>query len=266
MQFLRNLPIKRKLMVISMLVSCVALAAACAIFMIYEQTVAREQMVQALKITAATTGANSTAGLSFDEAGSVRDVLKSLSVQPDINQAYVYDKNGHVFARYLRDPSYEKYSPPPIGATGHRFDDSRLKMFQPINLAGETIGTIYLEQDLTPLNTRFWRYVQMSILVLLTSACIAFFLSARLQKVISEPLSNLAATVAAVRAEKNYSVRAAKQGDDELGSLIDGFNEMLAQIQERDANLEHRVSERTRELTESFSVLNAMLVRSRTAS
>ncbi|MGA2248869.1 MAG: CHASE sensor domain-containing protein, partial [Verrucomicrobiota bacterium] len=246
-------------MVITMLVSGIALAVACAAFMIYEQAAARKQMVQALNITAAMTAANSTAGLSFTEADSVAQALKSLSAQPDIVQACVYDKGGRQFARYLRNGAQTNSPAPPVENECYRFDHQRLELFQSINLAGETVGTIYLEQDLSQLTARLWRYFLIGTLVLLVSGAVAFFLSARLQKVISEPLSDLAKTVAVVRTGKDYSVRAAKQGDDELGSLIDGFNEMLAQIQERDMNLERRVGERTQELAESLSVLNATL-------
>ena len=259
MKFLRDLPIKRKLMVITMLVSGIALAVACAAFMIYEQAAARKQMVQTLKITAAMTAANSTAGLSFDEAGSVEQVLKSLSAQSDIVQACVYDKGGRQFAHYLRADVQTNTPAPPVENAGCRFDHHRLELFQSIDLAGEMVGTIYLEQDLSQLTARLWRYFLIGILVLAVSVAVAFFLSSRLQKVISEPLSDLTKTVAVVRTGKDYSVRAAKQGDDELGSLIDGFNEMLAQIQERDANLERRVLERTRELAESQASYHSLV-------
>ena len=258
MRLLSQLRIKDKLMVITMLVSASALLMACAAFVVVEEYAARKQMVQALNITAAMTAANSTAGLSFDEAGSVEQALKSLSAQPDIVQACVYDRSGRLFARYLR-AGLDKAGPPPAAAAGVRFDRQRLRLFQTISLAGENIGTIYLEQDLSQLTARLWHLMLISGLVLLACATLAFFLSVQLQKLISKPVSELAGTMATVRVEKNYSVRAIKSSEDELGSLIDGFNEMLAQIQERDKNLERRVAERTRELGESLSVLNATL-------
>ena len=118
---------------------------------------------------------------------------------------------------------------------------------------------IYLEQDSGHLTAPMWDYVLVGILMLVICAGVVLLLSAWLQTVISRPLSALAETVAAVRTNRDYSVRANKQGDDELGSLIDGFNDMLAQIQERDANLERRVNERTVELAKSLSVLDATL-------
>jgi PAS domain S-box-containing protein len=259
MQFFRHLPIKRKLMAITMLVSGAALLVACAGFIAYDQAAARKQMARDLAVTAAVTGANCTAGLSFDDAGSVGQALNSLSAKPDIAQACVYDPSGRPFARYLRDGAGAKMPPPILGTPGYRFDHGRLELFQPIALAGETIGTIYLEEDLNQLGTDLWHDLLIVALMLVAAAGVALFLSLGLQRVISQPLSDLAKIVTTVASEKNYSVRAAKSGNDELGSLIDGFNEMLAQIQERDATLERRVSERTGELVSSLSLLNATL-------
>jgi len=259
MNFLRNLPIKRKLMVIIMVVSGVATWVVSLSFITYQQVAYRRQMVQDLSILAAVTGANSTAGLSFNEAGSVGEALKSLSAQPGIVHACIYDKDGRPFARYQRAQVTGEFRPPSVRGDGSQFGQNRLELFRRINLAGETIGTIYLEMDLHEMNMRIWRYVLIMLLVLLAAGVVAFFLSAWLQAYISKPLSDLASTVTIITANKDYSVRAVKSGEDELGRLIDGFNEMLAQIQERDANLERRVKERTRELAHSLSLTRATL-------
>jgi len=259
MNFLRNLPIKRKLMVIIMLVSGVASWMICLSFITYQQVAYRRQMVQDLSILAAVTGANSTAGLSFNEADSVRETLKSLSAQPGIVRACIYDKDGRPFARYQRADMTGEFRPPSVRGDGSQFGQNRLELFRRINLAGETIGTIYLEMDLHEMNMRIWRYALIMLLVLLVAGVVAFFLSAWLQAYISKPLSGLASTVTIITANKDYSVRAVKSGEDELGRLIDGFNEMLAQIQERDANLERRVKERTGELAHSLSLTRATL-------
>jgi PAS domain S-box-containing protein len=259
MKYLHNLPIKRKLMVITMLVTGTALLLASGAFIAFDQATARTQMVQTLNRTATMVADNSLAGGSFKDAGSTDQVLKSLSAQPDIAQACVYDKNGRMFARYVR-PNVRTSSPPPrVQNAGCHVGRQRLELFQSVKPAGQMIGTIYLEADLSQMTARLWRCLLIGALALLASAATAFFLSARLQKVVSEPLAKLAETVAAVRTEKNYAVRAARLGDAELDVLIDGFNEMLAQIQERDANLERRVAERTQALAESLSVLDATL-------
>ena len=128
-------------------------------------------------------------------------------------------------------------------------------MFRHIDLKGERLGAIYIQSDLEELADRLRQYVSITVVVLLVSLLAGLALSSRLQRLVSEPILKLAATAKAVSSHKNYSVRALKTGEDELGQLIDGFNEMLGQIQARDAalqtahdQLERRVEERTREL------------------
>jgi len=126
---------------------------------------------------------------------------------------------------------------------------------RPIAYKGETIGVVYLESDMRALSSRLWRYAGIVGLVFLALLFVALGLSLQLQRLISDPILDLAQLARSVASEKNYSVRAAKQSNDELGQLVDGFNEMLGQIQTRDLalqsardGLEKRVEERTREL------------------
>ena len=85
---------------------------------------------------------------------------------------------------------------------------------------------------------------------------LAYLVSFRLQRLISGPILSLAEVAKSVSEKKNYSIRAQKQSNDEIGLLIYSFNEMLEQIQQRDEalteaknKLETRVKERTAELT-----------------
>jgi PAS domain S-box-containing protein len=116
-----------------------------------------------------------------------------------------------------------------------------------------------LESNLEALYLRLQQYACIAGILLLASTLVAFLLSSRLQRVLSRPILELAETVRVVAQEKDYSVRARPQNEDELGQLIDGFNEMLGQIQQRDAalqlahdGLEKRVKERTHELQEQI--------------
>ena len=83
----------------------------------------------------------------------------------------------------------------------------------------------------------------MSLLILAVSGLLAYLLGDRLQELISEPLMHLARSAKAVSARKDYAIRAQKRTNDELGQLVDGFNEMLGEIEQRDAALrQHRDS------------------------
>lgn len=266
MHLLHSLPIRRKLTAITTLASGIALCVACLTFMLLDQVTLRRNTARNLRITAAITGANCAAGMTFNEPSSVEQTLKSLSLQPGILRCCVYDKEGRPFAQYQHLGESGKFHPPPVQADCHYITSGQIELFHAIKMSGEEIGTVYLVMDSHEMTARIWHYTLTAILVLLVSILVALFLSARLQKVISDPLVELAHIVTRVGTDKDYSVRATPRGADEVGRLIEGFNGMLGQIQARDEalqsardNLERRVEERTKELASSLSLLNATL-------
>src|SRR5688572_20437038 len=110
---LNNLPIKRKLMLISLVTSCVALLLACMCFVTYEQITFRKSMIRGLSVTAAMVGSNSSAALSFNDPASAQDLLKFLSAEPNIVAACIYDAQGNIFATYLRGDNKVSHFPFP---------------------------------------------------------------------------------------------------------------------------------------------------------
>ncbi len=254
MHLFRNLPIERKLTVISLLTSGSALLLACAVLVTYDYLSFRGTLVRDLSITAQMVGYNSAAALSFNESGSAETTLQSLVAQPHIVAACIYNAQGQVFASYRRTNEASSPWPSPVG-NRERFNGESLDLFRKIEFSGETIGTVYLQSDLVEIHTRLARYAGISAAVLLIAILVAWALSARFHRIIAEPISDLAAVADRVATDKNYSLRATKHGDDELGRLIDAFNEMLARIQTHDDalqrvndELESRVGERTRQL------------------
>ncbi len=266
MNFLRSLPIKRKLTAITLLTSCIALLFAGLALATYEQINIRKRLVNDLTTTAAMTGANCTAGLMFDDPVAVEQTLKSLSAQPHVVRACVYDAEGELFASYHRNPMDRNRAAPPRRAAGEQFTSDSLELFRPILLDRERVGDIFLETDLGEIRASMWRYVVVLAVLLVACSLVALAAAAALQRIISRPIADLAGAAARVANEGDYSVRARKESDDELGKLMDGFNHMLAQIQAQDAalhkshlELEQRVRERTAELAHSLSLTQATL-------
>lgn len=222
-----------------MLTSSGALVLAGAGFATYEIVLFREGMIRELSVEAEIIGRNSTAALTYGDRSSANEALAALRAEPHIVSACIYSPDGRVFARYGKISGF----PHPTPGDTHTFGRDHLVLFRQILLDGEKIGTIYIRSDLTELASRLNRYALLALAVLLVSLFVAFLLSSILQKVISEPVLHLAETARRVSAEKNYSVRAVQHGKDEIAVLIDGFNEMLDQIQARDAELTHRTAE-----------------------
>jgi len=238
MRFLRDIPIRRKLTIINMLASSAALIVACASIVIYERAAFRHSMAQQLAILANMDDDNVASGLAFNDPDSMSQTLKTLSADPHILAACVYDKAGTVVARYQRFDLKDAFKFPATRRTSQHFERARLDTFQDVTLTGELIGTVYIGSDLREINERTSRTILIVVLVMAGALGLALMLSRKLQKYISGPISHLAGVVDIVASKKNYSVRAVKQGEDELGRLIDGFNEMLSQIQTQDSALQ----------------------------
>ncbi|HZF10551.1 MAG TPA: ATP-binding protein [Thermoanaerobaculia bacterium] len=255
MRLLRNIPIARKLTIIIMLTSSLALLLTCIVFVTYELVVFRSETANDLVVTARIMGDSTSAALSFNDPSSAEQTLRALNADPHIVDAAVYDRSGKLFATYRRAGFKAAWKAPAVQPQGHRFTGDSLQLFHRIELAGESAGTVYLESDLEEMRARLWRYGIIAALVILAASLVSFLLSTKLQAAISGPISQLASVVGIVATQQIYSVRAPKQGEDELGRLIDGFNEMLDQIEARDSaleeardHLEKRVGERTAEL------------------
>jgi two-component system sensor histidine kinase/response regulator len=255
----REVSIRQKLTRIVMLTSSVALLLACLVFAIYDAISFRQAQTRNLSTLAQIIGSNSTAALAFNDANAAREILGGLSAEKQIVSACIYTKDGVVFAKYLRGDPSAHFMPPAIQAEGVHSTQSRLIWFQRVILDSEPVGIVYLESDGTEFYARIERFAGIVVLVLLGSSLVAWFLSGRLQRIISDPILQLARTASIVSLEKDYSLRAVKQNQDELGILVDRFNEMMAEIQARDSalqgvqqGLEERVQERTGELEQEI--------------
>jgi signal transduction histidine kinase/DNA-binding response OmpR family regulator len=235
-----NLSIRRKLTLIVMATSSVALLIASLAFVAYDTVTFRQRIVNDLNVVADGVGINSSAALTFDVSSAGQDILAVLRAYPHIVSACIYTRDGRVFSRYVRAGEPDTFTPPAVKPTGSAFEGDRLHLFREILPSAEEegkLGTVYIQSDMEELHDRRKNFARAVALVLLASSFVAFLLSSRLQGLISRPILDLLDLETRVSREKDYSVRAVKAADDELGLLIDGFNEMLVQIQSRDAEL-----------------------------
>ena len=233
----------------------VSLLMACAAFVTAEWATFRNATVEEMITLADIIGYNCAASLTLNDSTDAKGILESLERQLHIDSACVYDAEGGIFTDWIRPLAETTIPSSPPGVYEHRFERDHLLLFRDIEWGEEKIGTVYLRTDLTAMNARLKRYAGIVILILLVSLLVTWRISSRLQSIISEPIFNLLSTTEMVARDQNFTIRAQSHGEDELGTLVKGFNNMLAQIQTRDTalqqaqdNLEKKVEERTREL------------------
>jgi two-component sensor histidine kinase len=244
MKILTDLSIKHKLTVIIMLTSTSALLLAGVVFLGYELITFRNTMIQNVAILAEIFGANCRAALVFNDRKSAEETLSALIAEPHVVSAALYAKTiQDPFATYFRDGAKAGVTYPSI-ENGHAFIGKFLFLSRPIRLNDKPIGAIYLQCDLKAMDERLQRYAGMVALVMLASASAAFLLASKLQPMISNPILHLVETAKTVSERKDYTVRASKKSKDELGLLVDSFNEMLDQIHQHEEVLHASLREK----------------------
>src|SRR5437762_3769327 len=249
---LQNLSIRRKLILMTMLTSSMALFLSSASFLIYDLISFRHLLTQDLTTQAEIIGYNSAAAIAFKDEPAASATLSALTAKNDIVAAALYTPHGELFAHYFRA---RRTLPDVLPACGegkqYRFEGQYLEVCHDVSLNGDRVGTLYLQSDMRQWSTRARRYATICLIFALMSAFLAFLVSSKLQKVISGPIMQLENTMKMVSEKKNYELRAIKTYADEIGSLIDGFNAMLADIQQRDTAVRganEQLHTRTREL------------------
>lgn len=249
-----RLPIQKKLLRIIFLINGIVLLITGVAFFLYELYTFRKTTVEKLSTIGKIIAANSTAALAFDSPDDAKEILAALATESHVVAACLYDQNGKIFSEYSSGDGKHLFPATPKN-DGYHFTGDHLEGYEPVRQQSMQLGTLYLKTDMGAMYERLRLYTIVFFAVLLLSFLVAFLLVKVLRRSISAPIMALAATARVVSDKKDYSVRAVKMSEDELGSLTDAFNQMLEQIQQQDGNLkefnlnlEKKVKDRTIEL------------------
>ena len=261
-RWLRDLPIRRKLTLAITATSAVALLVLSGTLLIWDVVRFREDVGEDLRTLAAILADNSTAALSFEDVESAQETLSALDAKPHVTAAALYTADGRLFAAYSGEEAGDPAPATPY-EDGYRISGDTAEVVRPVELDGHRIGSIFLRSSLTEMYSRLRARAITVGLVLAASWLLTLLLSAWLQRLLADPLLELTATARAVSARQDYSLRARALGRDEIGVLVTAFNDMLSQIERRDAallhateTLERRVAERTAQLEQELSERN----------
>lgn len=253
----KNASLQSKQTIVIMLTCLVVLLLASAAFVTVEVLSFRKELVRNVDTLAEMIGNAAVASLDFNDPGNARDTLNVLRADVNVLYAAIYTPDGNVFAEYRAGGVPDDYVAPTAKRDSHSFEGDQLLLARSIRSKGDIAGTVFVRCSLAGLSNRLHQYAVVVAIVLGLAIFVAYLLSTRLQRLISTPILRLSETARAVAAEKNYAVRVPRESGDEIGQLIESFNEMLKQIQDRDTalqsahdGLELRVEERTRELRE----------------
>lgn len=250
---LRNFPIKQKLQAIILGTAVAVLLVSLALFTVVTINSSQDDTIIRLRALATVLGANSSAAIIYRDSEAMTEVLSTLSSQKDVIWAGIFVEN-NILAEYAPTGKSEHKINNPKGTDTPLFS-AILEIEEPIIIDGTTIGSFHIIGDMSRAHAILIQQFYLGLGIFMVSMLVALLLSNRLQRIVSVPVRRLLDTMDTVAAKKDFSCRAERTSNDELGTLVDGFNFMLDQIQADDykltvyrQDLERLVIDRTREL------------------
>lgn len=259
---LSDISIRRKLTLIIITISSISLLIASAAFITADRVNAQQTVSENLSTMAEIIAANSSAAILFGDRVAAQETLGFLKLQEHIQGAAIFGLDGEAFAIYRKAGLDMSFPDPELQPVNVLIWDTYIELLTRIVHEGEHIGYVYLRSDMEIIEERVTWFLGIVGIVLLVSLLVTFGLSARMQRIITDPLLRLSETARNVTTDKNYSLRASGEGSDELGTLIVDFNQMLNEIQLRDTELiDHRskLEERVALRTEELEIANQQL-------
>lgn len=231
MKFINKLSIRNKLLSVILLVSIFSLIVGFTTVIMFDIRTFREDLAENMVTTTKIIGDFSLVDLVFRDQNASRKTLSILAGIPTVEAAFLYDADGRLFSSYLKNA--QPSAAPDVEYASAKFEGGFLHVFQPIRDQGKDIGTMYLKVSTQQLQSKVRNYVLTMIALAIGLMAVSLLVAALLQRFISRPILHLAATAREISEKEDYSIRVQSKSEDEIGTLSDGFNKMLTQIQKR---------------------------------
>ena len=255
-----DLPIERKLRVLITVPAMAAFGFAMLMHVATNVLHLREDMLRRSARIGQVIGGAVVADMAAGDGRAAAAVLNELRDEPLVSLAEVFRLDGSRLAVYRRTAGDERAGwavlPPPLPRPSAdpaiSLRRGMLHVVTPVVRDGSARGFVHVAVPVSALYPEWPAYLVISLSALAAALGTSYWLAARLQQQISGPIVNLAHTMHRVSSEQDYTLRVERGSADEIGTLIDGFNQMLGQIRHRDSRLERyrefleqQVAERT---------------------
>lgn len=229
--------LRGRVMMVVLSTTCVALLLSAAALLIYEIRAYRLSRLHDMQTQADIIARATAPALAFNDVAVANENLHMLQLRPQITAAAVYRNNGDLFASYLPATLAADDFPRWSQKEGPVFSGDKLELFHPIRQNGELLGTLYLKTD-NDIVGRLFDYLAILVGVMIASLATAALVTVRLQRAVTDPILNVAKVARHVMTHRDFSMRAPKTSSDEVGQLVDAFNDMLGEVGARTAELE----------------------------
>ena len=226
---MRRGSLRQRITLVVMTTTFAALLLSATALLIYELRSYRSNWAADLTTQAELVAQTSAAALTFDDARAARESLALLRLRPQIEAAAVYSADGKLFATYAAPGAPASDLPASPGALGSSFESDRLVLFRKIEQNGDRLGTVYLLAHYD-VSGRLADYLAILAAVTLASLALAAAIFGSLERALTQPILGLAQAARDVTRRRDYRLQVEKTTNDEVGVLVDSFNDMLRDL------------------------------------
>ena len=231
---LKNQSVRRKLVIIALITTGVSLLMSNLAFISLEYYLARQDVQKKLAILGDVIATRSATALTFNDSALLQSNLATLQADSSVIRGCIYSDPNTLAAEYRGEDMLP--CPKQLHPLQSR-QQSNFSQFFPILLNDTPIGTLYIEIGHADLMDRIRQFLIFSVMILAAAVMLSLLLASRLQSMVARPMRDLSNTLRNIMLRKDYSIRAGKDSNDELGDLVDLFNSLLRTIEEENASL-----------------------------
>lgn len=238
----RDLPLKSKLNIALLLSSGIAATLLFMLMLMNTVYNLRQEVVSQISILTEVTATNSAAALVFNDPKSAADTLAALRVKPEIMAAEIYDSSNQRFASYRSAKVSTDFKVEE--ANRNYFWDPILSVSHFIVVDKEPIGHVRVLADLSSQLAIVADQILALAIATVISLAVTLLIANRFRTMIAAPIEQVANTAKAIAHDQDFSRRVPQAGSDEVGQLIDAFNHMVGQIEDRELRLKDELQHR----------------------
>jgi HAMP domain-containing protein len=240
----KEMPIKKKLILVIFLTSFAVLVLENIGFIIYEHLHHKNELTQDIDSFARIISKRSSEPLSQRDKKVVQDILEIVSIEKQIVAACIYDEKGQIFTRFESGEESPFKFPDDVNLLPvAEIENGYLQLSEPIMREGVQLGTVFIRASLQESNLRWYNFLLYRGLMTMIFSIITLLVTLRLQRVVLRPIERLNAMIHTIVVNQNYRMRVKVESNDEIGSLAHAFNRTLEAMESRESAL-HRCHER----------------------
>lgn len=165
-----------------------------------------------------------------ENIASIDSVLEILATDSMVRHVCVYDTTGDLIQGYRRNSHDIADCPNHYNAMHHHHTEHFHDNF-PIVRDGTFKGNLHLELSTEALKLRMMDQLLYSSIILATTITLGFLVAFRLRKIITNPINDINNMLGQIVSNKDYSIRAIEETEDELGQQVRLFNRLLGTIE-----------------------------------